>query len=158
VDNIRMDLGEVGWSDVDWIGMAQDRDSWRALVNAGKLSSVLATRDLSNSAQLHRVGWLVIEVFFLTGTCVIQFAVCPVHFLQMCWHLYNLSERSDSWRGWTNLYLLLWRDGLVLGTVNSLTSCFICSTEVLVFRMPENRLYFLFQNCWGMNVHSHHPV
>jgi hypothetical protein len=34
VDNIRMNLGEVGWSDVDWIGLAQDRDKWRALVNA----------------------------------------------------------------------------------------------------------------------------
>jgi hypothetical protein len=28
------DLGEVGWGDVDWIGLAQDRDRWRALVNA----------------------------------------------------------------------------------------------------------------------------
>jgi hypothetical protein len=28
-----MDLGEVGWDDVDWIGLAQDRDRWRALVN-----------------------------------------------------------------------------------------------------------------------------
>jgi hypothetical protein len=26
VDNIRMDLGEVGWRDVDWIGLAQDRN------------------------------------------------------------------------------------------------------------------------------------
>jgi hypothetical protein len=25
VDNIRTDLGEVGWGDVDWIGLAQDR-------------------------------------------------------------------------------------------------------------------------------------
>jgi hypothetical protein len=33
VDNIRMDLGEVGWSDVDWIGLAQDRNRWRAVVN-----------------------------------------------------------------------------------------------------------------------------
>jgi hypothetical protein len=32
VDNIRMGLGEVGWSDVDWIGLAQDRNRWRALV------------------------------------------------------------------------------------------------------------------------------
>jgi hypothetical protein len=32
--NIRMDLGEVGWKDVDWIGLAQDRDRWRALVNS----------------------------------------------------------------------------------------------------------------------------
>jgi hypothetical protein len=33
VDNIRMDLGEVGWGDEDWIGLAYDRDKWRALVN-----------------------------------------------------------------------------------------------------------------------------
>jgi hypothetical protein len=33
-DNIRMDLVEVGWDDVDWIGLAQDRDRWRALVNS----------------------------------------------------------------------------------------------------------------------------
>jgi hypothetical protein len=33
VNNIRMDLGEVGWGDVDWIGLAQDRNRWRALVN-----------------------------------------------------------------------------------------------------------------------------
>jgi hypothetical protein len=26
VDNIRMDLGEVGWDDVDWIGLAKDRN------------------------------------------------------------------------------------------------------------------------------------
>jgi hypothetical protein len=34
VDNTRMDLGEVGWGDVDWIGMAKDRNRWRALVNS----------------------------------------------------------------------------------------------------------------------------
>jgi hypothetical protein len=34
VDNIRMDLGEVEWGDVDWIGMAQDMNNWRALVNS----------------------------------------------------------------------------------------------------------------------------
>jgi hypothetical protein len=33
-DNIRMDLVELGWGDVDWIGLAQDRDRWRALVNS----------------------------------------------------------------------------------------------------------------------------
>jgi hypothetical protein len=32
VYNIRMDLGEVGWGDVDWIGLAKDRNRWRALV------------------------------------------------------------------------------------------------------------------------------
>jgi hypothetical protein len=28
VDNIRMDLGEIGWSGVDWIGLAEDREKW----------------------------------------------------------------------------------------------------------------------------------
>jgi hypothetical protein len=33
VDNIKMDLREIEWDDVDWIELAQDRDQWRALVN-----------------------------------------------------------------------------------------------------------------------------
>jgi hypothetical protein len=32
-DNIKMDLWEIGFGDVDWIYWAQDRDRWRALVN-----------------------------------------------------------------------------------------------------------------------------
>ena len=34
VDNIRIDLQEVGCGYVDWIGLAQDRDRWRTLVSA----------------------------------------------------------------------------------------------------------------------------
>jgi hypothetical protein len=71
---IRMDLGEVGWSDVDWIGLAQDRNRWRALVNlvlnfrvpwnTGKLSSGLTSSGLSSSAQLHNVSKLVtVQIF-----------------------------------------------------------------------------------------------
>jgi hypothetical protein len=33
-DNIKMDLREVGYGGVGWIDVAQDRDRWRALVNA----------------------------------------------------------------------------------------------------------------------------
>jgi hypothetical protein len=34
VDNIRMDLGKVGWGDVDWIGLSKDRNRWRSFVNS----------------------------------------------------------------------------------------------------------------------------
>jgi hypothetical protein len=33
VDNIEMDLREIGWDGMDWIDPAQNRDKWRALVN-----------------------------------------------------------------------------------------------------------------------------
>jgi hypothetical protein len=33
MDNIKMDLGEIGCDGRDWIELAQDRDQWRALVN-----------------------------------------------------------------------------------------------------------------------------
>jgi hypothetical protein len=32
-DNIKTDLREIGWDDMDWNDQAQDRDQWRALVN-----------------------------------------------------------------------------------------------------------------------------
>jgi hypothetical protein len=34
IDNIKIDLVEVGWDGVDWIGLAQDRYVWRPLVNS----------------------------------------------------------------------------------------------------------------------------
>jgi hypothetical protein len=35
-DNIKMDLKEIRWEDVDWIHPDQDRDQWRAVVNTVK--------------------------------------------------------------------------------------------------------------------------
>jgi hypothetical protein len=34
VDNIKTDVLEIGWDGVNWLGLAQDRDKWRAHVNA----------------------------------------------------------------------------------------------------------------------------
>jgi hypothetical protein len=34
VDNIKMDLREIGWDGVGWIDLPQDREQWRALLNA----------------------------------------------------------------------------------------------------------------------------
>jgi hypothetical protein len=33
VDSTKMDLRDIGWGDMDWIDLTQDRDQWRALVN-----------------------------------------------------------------------------------------------------------------------------
>jgi hypothetical protein len=52
VDGIRMDLREGGWGCVEWIHLAQDRDRWRAVVNAVMNLRVLAPRT-------YLVGWLV---------------------------------------------------------------------------------------------------
>jgi hypothetical protein len=66
IDNIKMDLLEIGLGGVDWIGLTQVGDKWRALVNAvmnlrvpqntGKLPSSCKTGGLSSVTQLHRVS------------------------------------------------------------------------------------------------------
>jgi hypothetical protein len=63
VDNIKMDLREIGWDGMDWIVLAEDRDQWRALVNAvmnlrvpkdaGKFLSGCTIGGFSRRAQLH---------------------------------------------------------------------------------------------------------
>jgi hypothetical protein len=57
-----MDLGYIGWGDVDWIVLAQDRDKWRALVNAvmnlwDPLNARNLSSGLSGSTQLPRVSF-----------------------------------------------------------------------------------------------------
>jgi hypothetical protein len=59
-----MDLREIGWDSVDWIGLAQDRDRWRALVsmvmnlrvpyNAENFLSGCTIGSFSGRAQLHK--------------------------------------------------------------------------------------------------------
>jgi hypothetical protein len=56
-DNIKMDLGEIGFGDVDWIHLAQDRDRWRTLVNM-----VMHSR----RTLLHGVSLLIsLRLFFI---------------------------------------------------------------------------------------------
>jgi hypothetical protein len=43
-NGIKMDLREIGWWGVEWIHLAQDRDLWRAVVNAVMNLRVLAPR------------------------------------------------------------------------------------------------------------------
>jgi hypothetical protein len=64
MDNIKMDLREIGWDGVDSVDLAQDRDQWRALVNtvmnlrvpynAGKFLSGCTIGSFSRRAQLRK--------------------------------------------------------------------------------------------------------
>jgi hypothetical protein len=57
MDNIKMDLGEIGWSGADWIGLAQDRDKQRALGECGyePSTSVQCWETIEWPLELHRV-------------------------------------------------------------------------------------------------------
>jgi hypothetical protein len=55
-DGIKMDLTEIGWGGVEWIHLVQDRDRWRAVVNAVMNLRVLAPRSyLAQSVVLSMV-------------------------------------------------------------------------------------------------------
>jgi hypothetical protein len=63
VDNINMDLREIGCGSMDWTDLAQDRDHWRDFLNTvmnlrvacnvGKFMSSCAVGGFSRKAQLH---------------------------------------------------------------------------------------------------------
>jgi hypothetical protein len=67
VDNIKMELREIGWGDIDWINLAQDRDQWKALVNTFMNLRVpcnieeflhsCTTGSFSRSDQLHEASY-----------------------------------------------------------------------------------------------------
>jgi hypothetical protein len=117
VDNIRMDLGEVGWGDVDCSGLALKRNRWRAPVNSvlnlwvpcnpGKLLSGLTTVGLSNNAQLQRVSYFVYLVSISSDITndmeiysygilllvrffnLILFVICTSTFSKLCKNMYT---------------------------------------------------------------------
>jgi hypothetical protein len=66
VNNIKMDLRKIEWSDIYLIDLSEDRDQWRALLNAvmnvrvplnaGKFLSICIIGSSSRRAQLHEVS------------------------------------------------------------------------------------------------------
>jgi hypothetical protein len=68
VDNLKMDLREIGWGGIDWSDLVQDRDQWATVVNtimslqvpqnAGKFFSSYATGSFSRMDQIHEVSQL----------------------------------------------------------------------------------------------------
>jgi hypothetical protein len=62
VDNVEMVLGEVEWCDVDWIGLAQDRGRWRALVNAVMNQKMLENYRITSQLVASRIGLSSIEL------------------------------------------------------------------------------------------------
>jgi hypothetical protein len=51
VDNIKIDPLEISWGGVDWIGLAQDSDKWRALVNV-VMNFLVASRVVLSPIEL----------------------------------------------------------------------------------------------------------
>jgi hypothetical protein len=64
VGNIKIDLREIGWNDMEWINLVQDMDQWRVLVNmvmnfqvpqnAGKFLSSCTIGSFSKRAELRK--------------------------------------------------------------------------------------------------------
>jgi hypothetical protein len=65
MDNIRMDFVEVGWGDVDWIGLAQDMDRWRVLANSVlnlRVHKMLGNHRVSKQLGISRVVFSSMEL------------------------------------------------------------------------------------------------
>jgi hypothetical protein len=107
-----MDILEIGWGGDDWIGLAQDRHKWRALVNAvmnlhvplnaGKLSIGYTSGDLSSSAQLHRVvlEFISVRVFDTALFCLDHLSsvkMASLQFYLQSWEQKNRMDGDDSY-------------------------------------------------------------
>jgi hypothetical protein len=70
MDNIKMDLLEIGVNVVDWIGLAQDRYRWRALVN-----SVMNLRLPRNAGNYRMAAQFVASQAVLSSTELVSYGI-----------------------------------------------------------------------------------
>jgi hypothetical protein len=82
-----MDLGEVGWGDVDWFGLAKDRNRWRALVNSvltfgfHEILDAKGCCDGNNDDYMYLLRILRTQLFHES-----RFVQCSYHFDCDLWH------------------------------------------------------------------------
>ena len=96
-DNIKMDLTDVAWDGMEWIDLAQDRESWRALVNevvnlriapnAGNFLSTWRTADFSRRPLLRGITVVLVVVVIVVVEVVVVVVVVKVIILYNCWDI-----------------------------------------------------------------------
>jgi hypothetical protein len=91
-DEIKMDLRELGWGCVEWTHLAQDRDRWRAVVNAVMNLRVLASQ---SSMALGRHQW---SCYIALATFFISLSSVRISYIMNSCKLYSrhFSHVSDS--------------------------------------------------------------
>jgi hypothetical protein len=73
-----MDLREIGWEEVDWIRLAQDRDQWRAVVSAVMNLRVSCATELVKSSLYHSNHHKMIKLFILL--CAMKYSLSHLVF------------------------------------------------------------------------------
>jgi hypothetical protein len=92
-----MDLREIEWDDIEWIGLAQDRDQWKALVNtvmnlwgfhkilgSSLVSAQLAAsrEGLSSMSKFVKYSILGIVLIQLLNQCLLTYSICNSFYWQ----------------------------------------------------------------------------
>jgi hypothetical protein len=133
LDLATMDLGEMGWGDVDWTSLAQDRKRWRALVNlvlnlrvpwnAGKLSSGLTSSGLSSSAQPQTyfilVGYILLHYVHVYLSIYIP-AIATENFLVIFLLVHNMFRPLRAILRWNIITLHIYLEKAIYITTDPL--------------------------------------
>jgi hypothetical protein len=90
VDNIKMDLGEIGWGGVDSIDLAQDMDKWRALVSV--VMNLLKTPWPESASELYGPSCRHLSVKLMP-----TFADKVCHVVQVSINCWETTEWLHNW-------------------------------------------------------------